>query len=173
MTNAQLNNGLTGLLVVILGIPLYFLFGESKELIKFNQTDKNTLRKIAEIKIERDATQSLIIPIQKQYHLFSKNIIEKDNTLNRLREEISELKEKILSAIKRGEDVSAHIALLNQKETELNQYIAEKSKQIQAVKDTLTSLPEKMKALQSEFESKKSIGDSLNKAYTELKKKCN
>ena len=174
MTNKELNNYfLTPILGVIFGVIFYCFFCEVKDIYKFNAADKNELHKINKIKIEKAATVSIINPIQKIYDLVYQNIIEKDQTINKLTNEISILKEQILEAIEKGEDVSAQINLLNQKETELNEYLLEKSKQNQSLKDTIHTYPEKLKKYQLDFERKKNVRDSLNNILTDLNKKCN
>ncbi len=174
MTNKDFNNYiLSPILIGVLVMIFYFLFGEMRELIKFNQTDKNTLRKINTIKIEMAATDSMAIPIKKEYNLVIQNIIESDKKINTLMSEISELKEQILEATKNGEDVSEQINLLNQKETELNTYLTEISKQTQVVKDTIQTYPEKLRTYTAEFERAKTTSDSLSNVLKELIKKCN
>jgi len=173
MTNKELNNYiLSPLLIGIICMISYYLFGETRELIKFTQTDKNILRKINEIEIENAATSSRTTPIQREYNLIFQNIIEKDRTINSLTSEIGKLKEQILQTAKKGEDTSAQINLLNQKEVELNTYLAEKSKQTEAIKDTIQTYPEKLRRYKAKYERAKTATDSLGNVLNDLTKKC-
>lgn len=173
MNTIDFNRYMRYLLLAILAAVVLINFDQFKDLHKFYKTDQNTIYEINKIQIDKVALDSSILPEKLKFDLINQSVIESDEKINNLKAEINQIKQKILEEYNKGLDVSSQISKLKSKEEELKIYLAEKRKQISALKDTVLTYPQKLLKYDNEIYAKGKTYDSLKLIHANLSIKCN